>query len=57
MDEINEKLRSEYETAREEFDIGYYIIALLIVLLLIQLSGIRNNQEKPSKTNSNNKSD
>jgi hypothetical protein len=42
IDEINAKLRTEYESAREEFDIGYYVVALAIVFLLIHISGIRN---------------
>ena len=30
-----------YETMRAEFDIGFYIVGLVIVLLAIQCSGIR----------------
>ena len=47
MDEINSKLKAEYQQAREDFDIGHYIVALLIIVSLIWLSGIRN---KPIKT-------
>ena len=37
-----QKLAQEYEEARADFDIWYYVVGLLIALTLIQLSGLRN---------------
>lgn len=37
-----EKLELEYDTARENFDIVFYVIGLIFMLLLIKMSGIRD---------------
>ena len=43
--EINSSLLAEYDTMRDEFDFGYILIGLGLVLTLLYLTGVIGGSE------------
>ena len=36
------RIEQEYEEMRQEFDIGFYIVGILLVFFVLHISGVRN---------------
>ena len=44
--DLNEKLASEYNSARDEFDFGFVLVGLFLVLAIFYASGIIGGDSK-----------
>ena len=38
--DLNEQLASEYNIARDDFDFGYFVVAMILVLTLLYMAGL-----------------
>ena len=44
--DLNEKLALEYDSAREEFDFGFVVVGLCLVLAILYATGVIGSDSK-----------